>query len=86
MDFWQEILKAIYTIIDEKIGLYKADRTFVSVIKQKNANGTYVILDDAGSERTVKCCIPNITLNVSQCVYVKVPMGDLKKIHICGIV
>ena len=85
MDFKQEILKAINTIIDEKIGSYKADHTFISVVKKKNANGTYVVIDDSGSERTVKCCIPNISLNVGKRVYVKVPMGKLSNMHICGV-
>lgn len=85
MNFKQEILKAIQIMIDEKISTYKADRTFVSVIKRKNKNGTYVILDETGSERTVKCSIPNVNLNVGQMVYVLIPFGDLKKIHITGV-
>lgn len=31
MDFKQEILKAINTIIDEKIGSYKADSLYICV-------------------------------------------------------
>lgn len=77
-------MKAINTIIDEKIGSYKADRTFISVIK-KNANGIYVMLDDSGSDRTVKCCIPNISLNVGKRAYVKIPMGKLSNMHFCGV-
>lgn len=86
MNFKQEILKSIQIMIDEKIGSYKADRTFISVIKKVNPNGTYVVLDEAGGERTLKCCIPNLDLKVGQRVWIKVPMNKLKDIHICGVV
>lgn len=86
MNYKQEILKSIQIMIDEKIGTYKADRTFVSVIKKVNPNGTYVVLDEAGGERTVKCCIPGVELKVGQRVYLLLPMGDLKRLHITGIV
>lgn len=85
MNFKQEILKSIQIMIDEKIGAYKADRTFVSVIKKVNPNGTYVVLDEAGGERTVKCCIPNVSFKVGQRVLVTIPSSDLKKIFIAGI-
>lgn len=86
MNFKQEILKSIQIMIDEKVGAYKADRTFVSVIKKVNPNGTYVVLDEAGGERNVKCCIPGVELKVGQRVYLLLPMGDLKRLHITGIV
>ena len=86
MSFKQELLKAIQIMIDEAVGNYKADRTFTSVIKQKNSNGTYVVLDESGGERKVKCCIPNVNLNVGQRVWVKIPLGNLQQIHICGVV
>lgn len=85
MDFKREIIKTIQIIIDEKLGNYKADNTFPSVIKQKNTDGTYIILDDSGGERKVKCCIPNVSLNVGQRVFVKIPNGSLQNIHICGV-
>ena len=86
IDIGAEILKSIEILVNRKIENYKADCTFASVIKQKNTNGTYVILDSSGGERTVKCCIPNLTLNVGQRVWVKMPMGKLSGIHICGMV
>ena len=79
-----EILKAIQYAMERQA--INCDKTYKSVIKQKNANGTYVILDDTGSERTVKCCIPNLDLKVGQLVWIKLPMGKLQGIHICGIV
>ena len=86
MDLGEQIIKSIQIIIDRKLSNYKSDRTFTSVIKKKNSNGTYVILDDSGGERTVKCCIPGLELKVGQSVWVKEPMSSLRDIHICGVV
>lgn len=85
MDFKTEILKSIQTIIDKKLDNFKADRTYKSVIKNITPKG-YVTLDETGSERTVPCGIPNVELKVGQYVWVKEPMGDLKGLHICGVV
>lgn len=78
-----EILKTIKYAIDKKS--IKCDRTYKSVITHISSKG-YVILDEAGCERTVQCCIPNIELRAGQMVWVKMPMGDLKGLHITGIV
>lgn len=86
MNFKKEILNSIKIMIDQEVRDYKCDKTFVSVIKKVNPNGTYTILDDTGGERNVKCCIPGAELKTFQSVYVKVPMNDLKKMHICGVV
>lgn len=72
-------------MINRKLDNYKADCTYKSVIKSITKKG-YVILDLTGSERTVQCCIPNVELRAGQYVWVKEPMGDLKGIHICGVV
>lgn len=84
MNFKQEILKSIRLMVDEKISLYKADKTYKTVVKGMNKQG-YLVLDAAGSERAVQCCIPGINLKAGQYVWVKEPMGDLKRIHICGV-
>ncbi len=85
MDFREELLKTIQLMIDNSLSCYKSDRTYKSVIKRIDKKG-YVILDRTGSERTVKCCIPNLEFRPGQSVWVKEPMGDLKGIHICGVV
>lgn len=85
MDIGKEIIKSIQTMIDRKLDNYKTDRTFQSVIKSITKKG-YVILDETGSERTVQCCIPNVELKAGQHVWVKEPMGDIKGLHICGVV
>lgn len=86
MNFKQEIIKSIQIIMDRKLNAYKADKTFLSVVKQKNTDGTYVVPDGTGSDRIMKCCIPGADLKVGQHIWVKIPMNDLKNIHICGVV
>lgn len=84
MNFKEEILKSIQSMIDKSIGDYKADRTFKTVIKGIAKNG-YIILDQVGTERIVKCCIPDLKLRIGQAVYVKMMQGKVKDMHICGI-
>ena len=85
MDFRKEILKSIQELIDKSIGNYKSDRTYQSVIKQVTKKG-YIVIDQSGCERTVKCCIPNLTLKAGQRVWIKEPLGEIRNLHICGIV
>ncbi len=87
MDFRDELIKTIQIMIDNSLGCYKSDRTYKSIIKRIDKKG-YVVIDETGSERTVKCCIPNIELRVGQSVWVKEPMGRIADadLHICGIV
>ena len=85
LDLGKEVIKAIQIIVDRRLSNYKADKTYKSVIKNITPKG-YVVLDNAGGERTVKSCIPNIDLKIGQHVWIKEPMGKIKDIHIVGIV
>lgn len=85
MNVKEEIFKSIQTMVNMAIANYKVDCTYESVIKEITLKG-YVVLDRYGSERTVQCCIPNLNLRKMQRVWVREPMGNLKKLHICGIV
>lgn len=85
MNFKEEIFKSIQTMVYRAVDNCKVDRTYESVIKNITPKG-YVVLDRAGSERTVQCCIPGITLRIGQSIWVKEPMGKLNKIHICGVI
>lgn len=85
MDFKTEIIKSMETVISQTLNNYHCDRTYKTVIKSITSKG-YVIVDTTGSERTIPCCIPNVELKVGQSVWVKEPMGDLKGLHICGVV
>lgn len=83
MNIADEILKTIKYAVDRKT--INCDRTYQSVIKEITPKG-YVILDRAGSERIVKCCIPGVELRKFQRVWVKEPMGRINDIHIVGVV
>lgn len=85
MDLGKEILKSIQIMVDRKLDNYRADRTYKTIIKDITKKG-YVVLDRVGSERTVQCCIPGVELKKMQSVWVKEPMGNLKGLHICGVV
>ena len=61
------------------------DRTFISVVKAINSNGTYTVIDDFGNERICVLALPNVTLSVGQRVYATIPQGDLTKMYISGI-
>ena len=61
------------------------DRTFISVVKTVNGNGTYIVLDDFGKERKCVLALPNVTLSLGQRVYVTIPQNDLTKMYISGI-
>ena len=84
MNFSDEILKTMQIMINRKLKNYRVDRTYKSVVKRITPKG-YVVLDDAGGERTVQCCIPNVVLQVGQKVYIKEPLGKLNELHICGL-
>ena len=84
MNLGEELLKTIQILINRKLKNYKADRTSESIIKKITPKG-YVVLDETGSERTVQCCIPELKLREFQRVWLREPMGNLKKLHICGV-
>lgn len=78
-----ELLKTIKYAIDRKV--VNCDRTYRTIIRNIVKKG-YVVLDDAGNERTVPCCIPGLELRIGQSVYVKEPLGKLNELHICGVI
>lgn len=79
----EEILKTIKYAVDRKT--INCDRTFKTAVRQVTSKG-YIITDLAGSERTVKCAIPGVTLKPGQFVWVTMPCGKLKDMYISGIV
>lgn len=85
MNFKEEIFRSIQDMVDRAVSNCKVDCTYQSVIKNITPKG-YVVLDRSGQERTVQCCIPGVNLRMMQSVLVKEPMGDLKGLHICGVV
>lgn len=85
-----EDIEAINVLVKEIVkavrgNVVNCDRTFKTVIKQTTNKG-YVILDESGTERVVKCCIPNVSLKAGQMVWVKIPCGKIKDMHVVGVV
>lgn len=78
----EEILRTIKYAVDRKS--INCDRTYKTVIKDITKKG-YVVLDRAGSERTVQCCIPGVELRKMQSVWVTEPQSDLNNLYISGI-
>lgn len=78
-----ELLKAIKYAVDKKA--INCDRTYKSVVLGVTPKGC-VVLDRGGKERTVPCCIPGAVLKTGQRVWIKEPLGDLKGLHICGLI
>ena len=79
-NLWEKIS----ILIDEKISKLKFDKTFKSTIWGKNPDGTYQI-----SYMNQKYNVPNalgIELNLGQSVWVKIPSGIFRHMHICGLV
>lgn len=63
----------------------KCDKTFISVVKKKNTNGTYEVYDNFGTLRTVVLALPNVTLQEGQRVYVTIPCDNISQMYISGI-
>lgn len=77
------LVDKIMSIIDNKIYNLKYDRTFKSTIWGKNSDGTYKI-----SYMNQLYDVPNAlgnNLNIGQSVWVKIPSGIFRNMHICGI-
>ena len=79
------LVKNIVKAVREGQQNVSVTQSFQSVIKQANSNGTYVILDQSGQERIVKCCIPGLELKVGMNVWIMIPQGNLNKMHIYGV-
>lgn len=70
-------------LIEEHTSKLKFDKTFKSVVWGKNDNGTYQI-----SYLGQKYNVPNALgteLQLGQSVWVKIPNGILRHMHICGL-
>lgn len=74
----REIVKAI----NEKA--VNCDRTYKTVVGKITAKG-YVVSDETGCERTVKCAVPGIALRPGQMVWVTLPQGKLNEMFISGL-
>lgn len=84
MNFKEEIFKSIQGMVDRAVANSKVDRTYKTIVKKITRKG-YVVLDEAGSERTVPCAIPGVELRLMQSVWVTMPQGKLNDMFISGV-
>lgn len=78
------ILKSIEILVNEKISNLKYDKTFKSTVWKINENGTYQIRY-LGQPYNVHNAL-GTTLSLGQSVWVKIPSGTFRNMHICGII
>ena len=77
------LIEKIVSIVDTKISTLKFDKTFKSTVWGINSDGTYKI-----SYKNQIYNVPNALgteLSLGQAVWVKIPCGIFRYIHICGI-
>lgn len=78
------LIDTIMRLVNKKIENACYDKTFASAIYSYNAaNNTYTIIKDC-KQREV-CSSLESSLSIGQHVWVKIPCGNLKDMHICGI-
>lgn len=78
------LLNKIVLIIESKTKKLKYDKTFKSTVWEKNNDGTYKI-----SYMNQLYNVYNTLgtdLDLGQSVWVKIPCGIFKNMHICGII
>ena len=77
------LVNKISSIIEEKNKKLKYDKTFKATIWKINADGTYQI-----SYMNQLYNVPNALgteLELGQSVWVKIPCGIFRNMHICGV-
>lgn len=78
-NFWNKICD----LVDYKTSILKFDKTFQSTIWDKKADGMYTV-----SYMGNKYNVPNALgteLKLGQSVWVKIPNGIFRNMHICGL-
>lgn len=73
----------ISNLVDEKIASQKYDSTFKSTIWKINSDGTYQINYKGQLYNTYSAI--DTKLSLGQTVWVKIPLGLLREMHICGV-
>lgn len=71
-------------VVEQYTQKLKYDKTFKSTIWKINENGTYQICY-LGQKYNIHNAL-GITLSLGQGVWVKIPNGTFRDMHICGVV
>ena len=77
------ILNSINTLLEERLKKLKYDRTFRSTVWGKNDDGTYQI--SYQNQLYNVCNALGTDLKLGQSVWVKIPGGIFRNMHICGV-
>ena len=77
------IVNKIINAVNEKFKKQSYDKTFPSVVYGKDENGKYQIPYESRL-RSIPNAIP-CELQKGQLVWVKIPNGKLREMHICGL-
>lgn len=78
------LLNKIVLIIESKTKKLKYDKTFKSTVWEKNNDGTYKISYMNQLYNVYNAL--GTDLDLGQSVWVKIPCGIFKNMHICGII
>lgn len=80
------MVSAITSAIRTSASASSHDLTFPSIVTTIDSiGGLFTIKDESGADRLITCSIPNYKPSIGQKVWVKIPCGKLKDMHICGI-
>lgn len=77
------IIRSVNTLLNERLKSLKYDKTFKSTVWEKNSDGTYKI-SYMGQLYNV-CNALGTQLQPGQSVWIKIPGGIFRNMHICGI-
>ncbi len=77
------IIKSINTLLEEKLKSLKYDKTFKSTVWGKNDDGTYQISYMNQLYNVYNALGTDLPLG--QSVWVKIPAGIFRNMHICGV-
>lgn len=77
------VINMINTILDERLKKLKYDKTFKSTIWGKNEDGTYQISYMNQLYNVYNAL--GTDLELGQSVWVKIPSGIFRNMHICGV-
>ena len=77
------IVNKIVSIVENKNQKLKYDKTFKSTIWGKNEDGTYQI--SYMNQLYNVCNALGTDLELGQSVWVKIPSGIFRNMHICGV-
>ena len=82
-DLGNMIIKSVNTILNERLKGLKYDKTFISTVWEKNEDGTYQIAHPGQLYNVYNAL--GTELQLGQSVWVKIPSGIFRNMHICGI-